>query len=252
MELRKLGRTALPLSVLGYGCGAVGGLMVKGEAAEQERAIARALELGITYFDTAALYGNGESERNLGRVLNTLKPRGIYVGTKVNVAATDRKRIGAAIIEACDASLSRLDRESVDLFQLHNTISSGGGERMLPPEVVLEEVVPAFDQLRLHGKARFCGFTAVGDTAALHKLIDARVFDQPERRRRGAGRLSGAGLRPAARAHARRQHGRDQHPRARRRRAQRQRRAPSLRQPAARSDRLRRHLQGRPRARPAP
>ena len=180
MELRKLGRTALPLSVLGYGCGAVGGLMVKGEPAEQERSIARAIELGITYFDTAALYGNGDSERNLGRVLNTLKPRGIYVGTKVNLAAADRKRIGAAIHEAMDASLSRLNRESVDLFQLHNTISSGSGERMLSPEVVLEEVVPAFDQLRLHGKARFCGFTAVGDTSALHKLIDARVFDSAQ------------------------------------------------------------------------
>ena len=60
MELRKLGRTGLPISVLGYGCGAVGGLMVNGQAAEQERSIARALELGITYFDTAPSYGNGE------------------------------------------------------------------------------------------------------------------------------------------------------------------------------------------------
>jgi aryl-alcohol dehydrogenase-like predicted oxidoreductase len=180
MELRKLGRTGLPFSVLGYGCGAVGGLMVKGEPAEQERAIARAIEHGITYFDTAALYGNGASERNLGRVLKALKPKGIYVGTKVNVAAADKQRIGAAVIEAMDASLSRLGRESVDLFQLHNTISSGGGERMLSPEAVLDEVIPAFDQLRLHGKTRFCGFTAVGDTAALHKLIDARVFDSAQ------------------------------------------------------------------------
>jgi aryl-alcohol dehydrogenase-like predicted oxidoreductase len=180
MELRKLGRTGLPFSVLGYGCGAVGGLMVKGEPAEQERAVARAMELGITYFDTAAMYGNGASERNLGRVLKALKPKGIYVGTKVNVAAADKKRIGAAVIEAMDASLGRLGRESVDLFQLHNTISSGGGDRMLAPEVVLEEVIPAFDQLRLHGKTRFCGFTAVGDTAALHQLIDARAFDSAQ------------------------------------------------------------------------
>ena len=177
MELRKLGRTGLPISVLGYGCGAVGGLMVKGQPAEQERSIARAIELGITYFDTAQLYGNGESEKNLGRVLKSLKPKGIYVGTKVNLAPADKKRIGPAILEAMDASLTRLGRESVDLFQLHNTISSSGGDRMLPPEAVLDEVIPAFEQLKLHGKTRFCGFTAVGDTAALHKVIDARVLD---------------------------------------------------------------------------
>jgi len=89
MELRKLGRTGLPISVLGYGCGAVGGLMVRGAPAEQERAVARAVDAGITYFDTAQLYGNGESERNLGRVLGVLKPK-VYVGTKVNLPPTER------------------------------------------------------------------------------------------------------------------------------------------------------------------
>ncbi|HUA55455.1 MAG TPA: aldo/keto reductase [Candidatus Sulfotelmatobacter sp.] len=176
MELRKLGRTGLPISVLGYGCGAVGGLMVRGAPAEQERAVARAVDAGITYFDTAQLYGNGESERNLGRVLGVLKPK-VYVGTKVNLPPTERGKIGAAVIAAMDASLQRLNRESVDLFQLHNTISTGKGDRMLAPEVVLEEVIPAFELLKLHGKTRFCGFTAVGETPALHKLVDSRAFD---------------------------------------------------------------------------
>src|SRR5712691_11064502 len=74
MEKRKFGRTGLDVSLLGFGCGAVGGLMIKGAAADQERAVSRALELGINYFDTAQMYGNGESERNLGRVLKELKP----------------------------------------------------------------------------------------------------------------------------------------------------------------------------------
>src|SRR5215468_8935075 len=69
MQKRRLGRTGLDVSVLGYGAGAVGGLFTKGAAADQERAIARAIDAGINYFDTAALYGNGESEKNLGRVL---------------------------------------------------------------------------------------------------------------------------------------------------------------------------------------
>jgi aryl-alcohol dehydrogenase-like predicted oxidoreductase len=73
METRILGKTGLKVSVLSFGCGAVGGLMVKGAAADQERAVARAMEFGINYFDTAPMYGNGESERNLGRVLKALK-----------------------------------------------------------------------------------------------------------------------------------------------------------------------------------
>ncbi len=72
MQTRTLGRTGLEVSVLGFGCGAVGGLMVKGNAADQARAVVRALELGINYFDTAAMYGTGESERNLGRVRQSL------------------------------------------------------------------------------------------------------------------------------------------------------------------------------------
>ena len=74
MELRTFGRTGLQLSILGFGCGAVGGLMVRGAPADQERAVAQAIDAGVNYFDTAAMYGNGESEKNLGRILNKLKP----------------------------------------------------------------------------------------------------------------------------------------------------------------------------------
>ena len=87
MELRVFGRTGMELSVLGFGCGAVGGLMVRGDPADQERTIARAIAAGVNYFDNAVLYGNGESENNLGRVLQKLKPTGVAVGTKVRVPA---------------------------------------------------------------------------------------------------------------------------------------------------------------------
>src|SRR5437764_9035617 len=121
VEKRKLGRTGLDVSLLGFGCGAVGGLMVKGAAADQERAVARALELGINYFDTASMYGNGESEKNLGRVWKALKPNA-YVGTKVRLPATERGQIGAAIAASLDASLKRMQRDSVHLFPVHNAI----------------------------------------------------------------------------------------------------------------------------------
>src|SRR5665213_1938314 len=105
-----LGKTGVEVSLLGFGCGAVGGLMVGGDPADQERAVARALEMGINYFDTAAQYGNGRSETNLGRVLKTLKPD-VTVGTKVRLPPTERGQIAAGIASALEASLSRLQME---------------------------------------------------------------------------------------------------------------------------------------------
>jgi aryl-alcohol dehydrogenase-like predicted oxidoreductase len=76
-----------------------------------------------------------------------------------------------------EASLQRLQLEQVDLFQLHNHITREGRDSDLTPEIVLGEVVPAFERLREQGKTRFCGITAVGDTPALHQVVDARAFD---------------------------------------------------------------------------
>jgi aryl-alcohol dehydrogenase-like predicted oxidoreductase len=165
-------------SLLGYGCGAVGGLMVRGTAAEQERAIARAIELGINYFDTAPLYGAGESERNLGRVLASLRHPDVVIGTKSRLPPdTAPGRIGEVLTASLDDSLRRLGRDHVDLFQLHNTIAATGTGGTLSADVVLGEVRTAFERLRQQGKTRFAGVTAVGETAALHKVADARAFD---------------------------------------------------------------------------
>jgi aryl-alcohol dehydrogenase-like predicted oxidoreductase len=179
MEKRTFGRTGLQVSILGFGCGAVGGLMVRGAPEDQERAVARALEVGVNYFDTAAMYGNGESEKNLGRVLAKLKPD-VIVGTKVRIPSADFGRIGAAVAESLEASLKRMGRQQVDIFHLHNAITTDGGGESIAAKLVLNEVVPAFEKLRQQGKLRFLGITAVGDTAALHQVIDARVFDSAQ------------------------------------------------------------------------
>src|ERR1700722_1754888 len=179
MEMRTFGRTGLQVSILGFGCGAVGGLMVRGAPGDQERAVARALEAGVNYFDTAAMYGNGESEKNLGRVLAKLKPN-VIVGTKVRIKSTDFSRIDAAVAESLEASLKRMGREQVDIFHLHNAITTNGGGESIAAKTGLEEVVPAFEKLRRQGKMRCLGITAVGDTAALHQVIDARVFDSAQ------------------------------------------------------------------------
>src|SRR6202047_3996907 len=100
METRLFGRSGMHLSVLGFGCGAVGGLMVRGDPLDQERTIASAIAAGINYFDTAVQYGNGESEKNLGRVLRTLKPANVAVGTKVRLPPDEFGRIADAVAES--------------------------------------------------------------------------------------------------------------------------------------------------------
>src|SRR5438132_1311678 len=124
MEQRPLGRTGLQVSALGYGSGAIGGLFTKGDPAEQRRAIARALDAGITYYDTASSYGDGKSEENLGRVLRELNAwdRAI-VGTKVRLEADDLADPVTAIQRSIEASLRRLGHDSVDILHLHNRIA---------------------------------------------------------------------------------------------------------------------------------
>ena len=180
MQLRVFGRTGMQLSVLGFGCGAVGGLMVRGDAADQERAVARAIAAGVNYFDTAVLYGDGESETNLGRVLQKLKPADVVVGTKVRLPSGEVGRIDDAVRTSLEGSLARLRLDRVDILHLHNPITGNGGGSALSVRQVLDEVVPAFERLRQQGKIRFLGLTALGDTAALHQVIDARVFDSAQ------------------------------------------------------------------------
>jgi aryl-alcohol dehydrogenase-like predicted oxidoreductase len=180
MEMRVYGRTGMQLSVLGFGCGAVGGLMVRGDPRDQERAVARALAVGVNYFDTAVQYGDGESEKNLGRILQNFKPTNAIVGTKVRLPSAAFGRIADTVTKSLEGSLSRLRREQVDIFHLHNAITEDGGGEALSVRQVLDEVVPAFEQLRQQGKIRFLGLTAIGSTPALHQVIDARGFDSAQ------------------------------------------------------------------------
>jgi L-galactose dehydrogenase/L-glyceraldehyde 3-phosphate reductase len=180
MQLRVFGRTGMQLSVLGFGCGAVGGLMVRGDAADQERTVARAIAAGVNYFDTAVQYGDGESEKNLGRVLQNLNPANVAVGTKVRLSPGEFGRIDDAVTISLEGSLARLRLDRVDILHLHNPITVNGGGSALSVRQVLDEVVPVFERLREQGKIRFLGITALGDTAALRQVIDARVFDSAQ------------------------------------------------------------------------
>jgi aryl-alcohol dehydrogenase-like predicted oxidoreductase len=171
-----LGRTGLPVSALGFGCGFIGGLMVQGSLADQEAAVALCADLGISYFDTAPHYGNGRSEENLGRALSrsTSKP---LVGTKVMVPTAKDANIGQAIRASVELSLTRLGIDRIELLQMHNGVSSHPVGNGLHPQTVLEEIVPELKSLQAAGKIRFIGMSGLGETASIARLIASGEFD---------------------------------------------------------------------------
>lgn len=171
MKYRTLGRTGLQVSELGFGCGAVGGLLVRGDPKEMTQAVARAMELGITYFDTARIYGDGQSETSLGRVLEELKAT-VLVGSKVRLTAAEMEHIEPAVVESVEGSLKRLRRDTIDLIQLHNSIDfQRQPERGWVGVADVEAVISAFQSLQEQGKVRFWGINGLGEPEALHRAI---------------------------------------------------------------------------------
>ena len=181
MRYRELGKTRLRVSEIGFGCGDVGGLMVRGSYDEQLQGVSRAIKLDINYFDTAPSYGYGLSETNLGRALQELHPKDVVVATKVGIRTKDLKNIRGAVQKSLKESLRRLNRESVDVFQLHTPVGLIREARLgtLGLEDVLSSggVADAFDEARSQGLIRFSGFTGLGETEALHKIVASDRFD---------------------------------------------------------------------------
>jgi aryl-alcohol dehydrogenase-like predicted oxidoreductase len=156
MEItRTLGRSGIEVSALGFGCWAIGGEWQdpdgqplgwgKVDDEESVRAVRRALDLGVTFFDTADTYGAGHSERVLGRALGKRRDD-VVVATKWgNVFDEDtRTRTGgddtpAYARRALTASLTRLGADHVDLYQLH--LSDADPERAAELRDVCEEFV---------------------------------------------------------------------------------------------------------------
>ncbi len=161
MEYVNLGRTGLKISRICLGC------MTYGEPgrgnhewtlpeADSRPFIARALELGINFFDTANVYSAGSSEEILGRALREMTTReAVVVATKVHGAM--RKDVNGhglsrkAIFAEIDASLTRLGMEYVDLYQIHR----------FDPETPIEETLEALHDVVRAGKARYIGASSM-------------------------------------------------------------------------------------------
>jgi aryl-alcohol dehydrogenase-like predicted oxidoreductase len=184
MEYRQVGNTELRVSEIGFGCGGNAGLMVRGSPAAQQHVVARAVELGINYFDNAPDYGNGLAEENLGRVLKELQLRPV-LASKVEVRHTDLGDIAGHVVRSTEASLKRLGVDALDILQIHN------GPAPSPPPLegraytqlwIDDYLRPggALDGLQRvlrDGKARYVGFICRGNDAdQVRQLLDMQVF----------------------------------------------------------------------------
>jgi aryl-alcohol dehydrogenase-like predicted oxidoreductase len=182
MKYRTLGKTGIVVSEVGFGCGNVGGLMIRGSEEERVNAVKRAVELGVNYFDTAVQYGNGQSETNLGKVLAVLKPA-VHIATKFSINEEDIGDIKGAAQSSLEGSLERLKMDSVDVLQLHTPVVSGRANSVRRWSVTEAEVLgkngiaDALDYLRSQGLVRYIGFTGIGETDALHRVTASDRFD---------------------------------------------------------------------------
>ncbi|MHB1006256.1 MAG: aldo/keto reductase [Chloroflexota bacterium] len=155
MQYRELGRTGQKLSVIGCG-----GMLVVGVGqVEANRLIASAVERGVTYFDVAPAYGNGEAEEKFGPALAPFRD-GIFLAGKTRV----RDAVGARA--ELERSLQRLQTDHFDLYQLHALPSVDEVEQVFAPGGAMETLLRARDE----GKARYLGFSAHSAEAAVELL----------------------------------------------------------------------------------
>lgn len=174
MKHRQFGRTGLEVSELVFGGGAVGGLLIDQDPETKRRVLERALSAGINWIDTAPSYGQGRSEAALGELLPTLA-HDPHVSTKFAIDTRDLSDVAGQIEESLEKSLRRLRRDSVTLLQLHNWIGSETEGRVLGVDRILARggVLDALDRLRGQGLIRHFGITALGETAAILRVIES-------------------------------------------------------------------------------
>lgn len=187
IPVRRVGRTTLQISEIGFGCGTGAALMITGDPEAQKAAVGRALERGITYFDTAPIYGDTRSETNLGMVLRNLDARDAVVGTKIALELADLDDIAGSVVKSVEGSLERLGRDHADIVYLHNRVGSAraakpniGVGALLTVDDVLgpNGVITGLQTLRRRGLVNVFGCCSYGgETHALQALVDSAAFD---------------------------------------------------------------------------
>ena len=154
MKQRKLGNQGLTVSAVGLGCMGMSEFYGPRDEREAIATIHRALDLGVSFLDTADMYGCGENERLVGQAIRRRRDEVVLATKFANVRDGQGNFLGVNgrpeyVRQCCDASLQRLGVERIDLYYQHR----------VDPDVPIEETVGAMGDLVLSGKVRFLGLS---------------------------------------------------------------------------------------------
>jgi len=164
MPTRNLGRTGYRVGILSLGGQAT--LEIPGKEAESEAIINRAIDLGINYIDSAAGYGNGTSEKNIGRVLKTRRKE-VFVTSKT----ADRTYDGS--MKLLERTLTNMQTDHLDLWQIHNLQTKAQLEQIFAKD----GAVRALERAREQGACNFLGVTGHFEPNVLIEAIRRFPFD---------------------------------------------------------------------------
>ncbi len=170
MEKRNLGRSGLSVSAVGLGCMGMSEFYGDADEAESIEVIHRAIDLGVTFLDTADMYGVGRNEELVGRAIADRREKVVLATKFGNVRGPNGERLGISgkpdyVRSACEASLKRLKVDVIDLYYQHR----------VDPETPIEDTVGAMADLVRAGKVRHLGLSeaspaSIRRAAAVHPI----------------------------------------------------------------------------------
>ena len=185
MRIQVLGGSGVEVSEIGFGCGPGARLMIGDDIDLQHQTVKAAMNAGVSYFDTAAGYGDGRSEINLGRVLREMEDPSV-ISSKVVLELPDLGDISGTVRRSAEASLTRLGVARIDCLVLHNRVAERVDFPKPPGSGVLLHlddlfgaggVVAAFRSLLDDGLVGSVGFTAFGgERSAIDEMISCGLF----------------------------------------------------------------------------
>lgn len=179
---RRLGRTGLEAPRITLGAGWVGGVVIRGAEEERRAVLDAAMEAGVDWIDTAAMYGDGVSERMIGAWLRGRTGPRPRISTKFAVDPA-RSDLAGQMRRSVEESFARLGVDHTPLIFLHNQVvadaaSRTSGRQVTAPETLATNgLADSMDRLRAAGLCDWIGFTALGDPEAANEIAASGRFD---------------------------------------------------------------------------